>query len=360
MASTKSNFEDIKASYDEVWVKGPYTNFSMFKYLLENVISGDDGQPLGDWDKFFSKRKSSLWSAGLKENAVDPPSQDSMWNEDGVCTTFAIQVANKAAVKEIIYGNQGKRPTHRVGWEITGPSGAVVDSSARKALEFKDRKRIRHTIKDTTWSFKGESLFIKESGRPPIMFEPYPREVQAWRQALQTCLIQLLGKTDMICLFRTVDEKAGPRKNVFFGLITWDFAKHTMSWSTKDHMRGDYRRVIEFVPLESTPSSTDHPIEDVGIIGLFESWIAKFDFRRKQFSPEIRAIHNEVWHAAVKHWGVPTFKTSESLGPDPARADSQAGPVPAAQRPGGAGHQVSLAPPPNRTYAQVLRDATQR
>ena len=183
-------------------------SFVMFDYLLKRAPGG--ATPLQYWDTFLASRKTNLADMGLRTVAAPTDNDQVLWNgQSGLCTSFAIQVATEAKVAGIQYGNQRKTfrgreaNVHRAGWEISGTSAIVIDSSARQAIQFTNLNEPVQ-LKDARWGFQGEVLShtVKNVTTP---FAPcLPKGPEGWKAAMQICLEQLLPQTEMILMFRYV------------------------------------------------------------------------------------------------------------------------------------------------------------
>lgn len=80
---------------------------------------------------------------------------ETLWSgPTGLCISFSIRVATDARVANIQYSNLGR---HRAGWELSGTSAVVKDSSARQVTEFKDT-RIGEIRNDLKW--QGETMLF--------------------------------------------------------------------------------------------------------------------------------------------------------------------------------------------------------
>ena len=181
----------------------------MFDYLLKNAPVG--ASPFRSWETFLAFQKPSLADAGVRTVAAPTDNDRLLWNgQSGLCTSFAIRVATEAKVAQIQYGSQS-RPSrgkvvhlHRAGWEISGTSAIVIDSSARQAIHLEDISQPFHKD-NATWAFKGDVLSHTNAKRVTVPFTPCPpRGPEGWKAAMQICLDQLLPKTDMILMFRYV------------------------------------------------------------------------------------------------------------------------------------------------------------
>ena len=174
-------------------------SFVMFDYLLKK-----------DWGSFLASRKSNLADAGLKTVAEPTDNDQVLWNgQSGLCTSFTIRVATVAKVAGIQYGNQRKPfrgkevNVHRAGWEISGTSAIVIDSSARQAIQFPNINQ-PFVKNDARWAFQGEVL-SHTAKRITAPFTPcLPKGPEGWKAAMQICLEQLLPQDEMLLMFRQV------------------------------------------------------------------------------------------------------------------------------------------------------------
>ena len=182
----------------------------MFDYLLKHAPAS--AIALQSWATFLASRYTKLADAGLRTVAAPTDNDSVLWNgQSGLCTSFAIRVATEAKVAGIQYGNQRKTfrgktdNVHRAGWEISGTSAIVIDSSARQAIQFTNINE-PFRLKDTQWGFQGEILSqtVKDVTTP---FAPCPpKGPEGWKAAMQICLEQLLPQSEMILLFRYVSS----------------------------------------------------------------------------------------------------------------------------------------------------------
>ena len=185
----------------------------MFDYLVKTAPVG--ASPLESWGTFLASQKPSLAEAGLKTVAAPTDRDQALWNgPSGLCTSFTIRVATEAKMADIQYGNQTRKrngilaSVHRAGWETSGTSAIVIDSSARQAIQFTDtsqpfiKKDPRNPRNNTEWRFQGEVLTqTVSSGATP--FEPcLPKGPEGWKSAMQICLDQLLPQQEMLLMFR--------------------------------------------------------------------------------------------------------------------------------------------------------------
>lgn len=258
---------------------------------------------------------TSLSSAGLQAESLKPPSDEALLKGNGPCTLFAIQVAIDAGMSNLTYANLGPTPSHRAAWKTNGRSTIVIDSSARKALLFKQEEESEKHFRDMTWRLHEDKLSHQKEGFPARIFEPFPPGPDAWKSALQMSLVQQLYKTEMVIMFRrvvTLDN--GWHQNGYWGRIEWDFKEQTLKWSTK------YReQKVVFVPRSPGWTKVHSPAHDKRILGALMEWIQSEECRRKQYSPQLKAIQREVWQAAVKHWGVAKLEKSTMMGPVPGK-----------------------------------------
>ena len=180
----------------------------MFDHLLKYVPAGASPRP--HWDTFLASQVSTLEDAGLRTVATPTDNDQGLWSgQSGLCTSFAIRVATEARVAGIQYGNQRKRfrgrevNVHRAGWEISGTSAIVIDSSARQAILFNNINQ-PFRIKDAVWAFQEEGKVLSHSAKGvPAPFAPCdPKGPEGWKAAMQICLEQLLPQTEMILMFR--------------------------------------------------------------------------------------------------------------------------------------------------------------
>ena len=178
----------------------------MFDYLLKKSPAG--ASPLKYWDNFLASQKPTLAGLGLGTVAAPTDNDQVLWNgQSGLCTSFAIRVATEARVAEIQYGNQKKTfrgkeaNVHRAGWEISGTSAIVIDSSARQAINFENTNQpVR--LKEAQWAFQGEVLSHTAKGVTTPFAPCLPKGPEGWKAAMQICLEQLLPKNDIILMFR--------------------------------------------------------------------------------------------------------------------------------------------------------------
>ena len=185
----------------------------MFNYLVKTAPAG--ASPFGNWGTFLAFQKPSLAEAGLKTVAAPTDGDQTLWNgRSGLCTSFTIRVATEAKMAGIQYGNQRREgngnlvSVHRAGWETSGTTAIVIDSSARQAIQFTDtsqpfiKKDFGNPIKITEWRFQGEIL-TQTVGSGAIPFEPcVPKGPEGWKEAMQICLDQLLPQKEMLLMFR--------------------------------------------------------------------------------------------------------------------------------------------------------------
>lgn len=159
-------FKGVDTAYKKIWKRCPYTNFVIFSWPLEYVKVGSE--PLKNWTTFLGMNMRTLTLAGLRPQSVPFPTDNEkkLWDcKSGLCTPFSIRVSHERALvpANFAYGNSGG---HRANWSIYGVKAALVDSSARQAIEFKDittkvpfTKRI--SGKTLSWYFDGEILKFK-------------------------------------------------------------------------------------------------------------------------------------------------------------------------------------------------------
>ena len=178
----------------------------MFDHLLKNAPA--TASLLRSWDTFLASQKHSFADAGLSTVAAPTDNDQVLWNgQSGLCTSFAIRVATEAKVAGIQYGNQrrisrGKQVNvHRAGWEISGTSAIVIDSSARQAIQFENTKQ-PFRVKDAQWAFQGEELSHTVKGVKTPFTPCLPEGPEGWKAAMQICLEQLLPQPEMILMFR--------------------------------------------------------------------------------------------------------------------------------------------------------------
>lgn len=89
------------------------------------------------------------------------PTDERLWSgNSGLCTSFAIRVANQCQIRDIVeYGDNG---SHRAAWQKAGQVAWVIDSSARQAVEFQDA----YKLQDKTFNGKHwDGQFLKDT--PP-------------------------------------------------------------------------------------------------------------------------------------------------------------------------------------------------
>ncbi|KAK0509121.1 hypothetical protein JMJ35_008492 [Cladonia borealis] len=317
-APSGTDFATVSNTYKQIWSVTPYTSFVMFDYLLKTAPAGT----LGNWGTFLASHKPNLAEAGLRTVAAPTDRDQALWNgKSGLCTSFTIKVATEAKVAGIQYGNQTKKrngklaSVHRAGWEISGTSAIVIDSSARQAIQFKDTSK-----PSGEFAFQGEVLTQKIKGP----FAPcLPKGPEGWKAAMQICLEQLLPQNEMLLMFRSVLGRIG-----FTGTVRWNFQDHTWSFST---LRDKEVSIVTFgVAQTAEPSAppADHTSGPDGasgahtadpapaptgpapaqIVGIFTAWIRQVKARSEQWTPELVGIQAQLWDAAVKSWGAPTYK----------------------------------------------------
>ena len=291
----------------------------MFDHLLQTAPAGI----LGNWDNFLTSQEPSLAEAGLRTVAAPTDRHQALWNgKSGLCTSFAIKVATEAKMANIQYGNQTRNrngklaSVHRAGWEISGTSAIIIDSSARQAIQCKDTSK-----PFGEFAFQGEVLTQKVKGS----FAPcLPKGPEGWKAAMQICLEQLLPQKEMLLMFRSIIGRIG-----FTGSVRWNFEKHTWSFSTLSNKAvsivtfGGAQTAEPSAPSAGQISGPDGasgahtadpapaPVEGPTpnqIVGLFTSWIRQVKARSEQWTPELMAIQAQLWNAAVKSWGAPTYK----------------------------------------------------
>ena len=179
----------------------------MFDYLLKNAPAG--ASPFHYRDSFMASQLSTFAAAGLKTVAAPTDNDQALLNgQSGLCTSFAIWVANKAKIAGIQYGNQRKTSNgkesnvHRAGWEIRATSAIAIDSSARQAIPFNNINQ-PFRIKDALWAFQEGKVLSHTAKGVPVPFAPCdPKGPEGWKAAMKICLEQLLPQTEMILKFR--------------------------------------------------------------------------------------------------------------------------------------------------------------
>ena len=213
-AASGTDFATVSNTYINVWKKTPYTSFVMFDYLLKKAPAG--ASPSKYWETFLASQKPSLADTGLRTVAAPTDNDQGLWNDQsGLCTSFAIRVATDAKVAGIQYGNQKKTfkgkeaSVHRAGWEISGTSAVLIDSSARQAIQFKNtsqpfqKKDPRNPQRiDAEWAFQGEILSHTVRGVTTPFTPCLPKGPEGWKAAMQICLEQLLPQTEILLMFR--------------------------------------------------------------------------------------------------------------------------------------------------------------
>ena len=87
---------------------------------------------------------------------------------------------------------------------------------------------------------------------------------------------------------------------------------------------------------------------------LFWDWIntVKVPSRKSQFSPELQAIHSQIWQAAVTSWGTPTLKYTSGTDSQPPKGSASSAPGAA-----GSGAAASGAKSPNAKAPVDMRTA---
>ncbi|KAK3313592.1 hypothetical protein B0H66DRAFT_356907 [Apodospora peruviana] len=312
MAMSPAQQEDLRLSCTEYWKEafneGPHTSFTMIELMRSlSRISYTD---------LLQKRKLKLLHGVTN---LDRSPYDMAWAyRTGRCTSFAIKVARRLENDHpeqfcFRYYDLG---AHRIArCDITG---IVIDSEsvtgARYLTENEgwdltpengSRGRLKYVA-----SPRGHSKFQEKSGDArrnklkTVSINPISP-----RKALEICLRQAAERISLVCAFRsieyTVDSPAG--------------------WVTRFHSTIKWRithRRIELTPYFYRPQEIFSITFGRGDLATNRNCIRNFvAFVRARGIEEqwkadgIDEINKDLWKAAVKVWGYPTW-TQEILPPE--------------------------------------------